>query len=156
MLPRWQLPDWIEGTPNAGRIRLTHLLHEPSSRRASAWLWITQPFARSRLLQPNVRWPGKTQFSPGSTSRAGTEESGNKSGRAFFHFADTINRSLMRSTSFCDAVFGNLRRTGAISSTRSQSSQAVSSIDSRGTDGDFGFCGSVTGEVFIIALVSMY
>jgi hypothetical protein len=32
----------------------------------------------------------------------------------------------------------------------------VSSIDSRGTDGDFGFCGSVTGEVFIIALVSMY
>jgi hypothetical protein len=49
-------------------------------------------------------------------------------------------------------VFGNLRRTGARSSIRSQSSQAMPSRDSRGTGGEFGCCGSgvrVAEEVFI-------
>ena len=56
-------------------------------------------FRSASITSANVRWPGKIQFSPGSTSRAATGEAGNNSGWAFFHLANTtllaINRSLM-------------------------------------------------------------
>src|SRR5260370_34711924 len=42
-------------------------------------------FRSASITSAKVRWSGKIQFSPGSTSRAPIGESGNNSGRAFFH-----------------------------------------------------------------------
>src|SRR5260370_10833065 len=49
------------------------------------------------ITSAKVRWSGKIQFSPGSTSRAPIGESGNNSGRAFFHLAKATLFAISRS-----------------------------------------------------------
>src|SRR5436305_13633027 len=49
------------------------------------------------ITSAQVRWSGKIQFSPGSTSRARIGESGNNSGRAFFHLANATLFAISRS-----------------------------------------------------------
>src|SRR5271156_3880069 len=49
------------------------------------------------ITSAKVRWSGKIQFSPGSTSRAPIGGSGNNSGRAFFHLAKATLFAISRS-----------------------------------------------------------
>src|SRR5271156_599770 len=49
------------------------------------------------ITSAKVRWSGKVQFSPGRTSRARIAESGNNSGRAFFHLAKATLFAISRS-----------------------------------------------------------
>src|ERR1700731_5474227 len=54
-------------------------------------------FRSASITSAKVRWSGKIQFSPGSTSRARIGESGNNSGRAFFHLARATLFAISRS-----------------------------------------------------------
>src|SRR5260370_8546241 len=88
---------------------------EPSRTDQEAFESVLAELCSASITSAKVRWSGKIQFSPGSTSRAPIGESGNNSGRAFFHSAKAtlfaITRSLTYSPTFSEPLFSRLRHT---------------------------------------------
>src|SRR5260370_32105238 len=70
---------------------------EPSRTDQEAFESTLAEVCSASITYAKVRWSGKVQFSPGSTSRARIGESGNNSGRAFFHLAKATLFAISRS-----------------------------------------------------------